>query len=171
MELKSILLYAAFTSSLALAACSTTTQLMTPGPMAAFPDLGVTRAAILRGMALHSWYPDGEAPGQILARLNIRSHQARVLISYDPSRVSFQYVDSINLDYQVGRDGVAYIHRNYNTWVRNLAQAISQELSRGSVVVVAVPPGGGPLPYGGGPSYAAPPSYQNPPPAAGPPAY
>jgi hypothetical protein len=60
-----------------------------------------------------------QGPGLMRGMLNLRTHQAVVDIPYDTQRFSIRYVSSSNLDY----DGNA-IHRNYNSWVQNLQNAI-----------------------------------------------
>jgi hypothetical protein len=55
---------------------------------------------------------------------NLRRHQAVVEILFDTESYSITYLDSTNLKY----DG-AEIHQNYNSWVRNLSNAIYAQIS------------------------------------------
>ncbi len=82
------------------------------------------RAAILKAGASLGWQMRDTAPGQIIATLNIRDHMAQVEISYNRNTYSIIYRDSHNLDY----DG-QNIHKNYNSWVRNLSTKINTRLS------------------------------------------
>ncbi len=61
--------------------------------------------------------------GTIRGTLNIRSHQAVVLIAFKEKEYSINYESSQNLDYYQGQ-----IHKNYNSWIRNLDNAIQREL-------------------------------------------
>lgn len=73
------------------------------------------------------WQMESHGPGLIRGTLNLRSHQAIVDIPFDTRRFSIRYVASTNLDY----DG-AVIHRNYNSWVQNLRNAIVAQSSPSS---------------------------------------
>lgn len=74
---------------------------------------------IRRAGAGLGWRTEPLGPGLVRGTLNLRTHQAVVDIPYDTRRFSIRYVSSSNLDY----DGSA-IHRNYNSWVQNLQNAI-----------------------------------------------
>jgi hypothetical protein len=63
------------------------------------------------------------SPGTIRGMLNIRSHQAVVLITFNEKEYSINYESSQDLDYYQGQ-----IHKNYNSWIRNLDNAIQREL-------------------------------------------
>lgn len=100
----------------------------------------MVREAILRALPQRGWQVESEEQKRLVAVLHIRSHVARVLISYDPQTVWIQYVDSVNLDFRVGADGTRYIHPNYNRWVENLARDIQSSLSTNAQVPVIVVP-------------------------------
>ncbi|WP_149538286.1 hypothetical protein [Siccirubricoccus phaeus] len=70
------------------------------------------------------WIIEPQGPGLMRGTLNLRTHQAVVDIPYDTQRFSIRYVSSSNLDY----DGTV-IHRNYNSWVQNLQNAIMVQSS------------------------------------------
>ena len=82
------------------------------------------RGAILQAGASLGWQMKVVRPGLIVGTLYVRDHMARVEIPYDRRTYSILYRDSNNLDY----DG-ANIHNNYNSWVRNLSNAINERLS------------------------------------------
>jgi hypothetical protein len=63
-------------------------------------------------------------PGKIKATYNARGHQAVIMVSFNQSTFSLQYVSSVDLDY----DG-SNIHKNYNSWVQNLERAIKAQSS------------------------------------------
>lgn len=83
--------------------------------------------AIRLGTAQRGWVISRQESGFMEATLNIRSHVARVGITYDASAIQIRYLDSTNLDYEV-KKGVARIHGNYLKWVNNLARDISVQL-------------------------------------------
>jgi hypothetical protein len=65
------------------------------------------------------WAMTEEGPGQMRAKLAVRSHTATVRINYTPSAYAIAYVDSTNLD-----ASGTQIHKNYNGWVKDLEEAI-----------------------------------------------
>lgn len=80
--------------------------------------------AIRRAGAGRGWVMKRRGPGKIEATLNIRVHTAVVEVSYNKKTFSINYKDSDNLSYDNGS-----IHRNYNSWVKNLRQAILAQIS------------------------------------------
>jgi len=66
-------------------------------------------------------------PGYMEATLNIRTHVAKVGITYDAKSIQIRYIDSTNLDYEVKR-GVRRIHGNYLKWVNNIVRDIGIQL-------------------------------------------
>lgn len=82
----------------------------------------IKRALIGRG-----WTVDAERPGEIDSTLRLRTHVARVRVSWDTQTVRIVYVGSENLDYKVKR-GKKYIHPNYLGWVSNIAKDIGTNL-------------------------------------------
>lgn len=106
-----------------LAACNRTAPIQDGG--GAFlgqASLAQRSDQIRRAGAGLGWAMQPEGPGLIRGTLNLRTHQAVVDIPYDMRRFSIRYVSSSNLDYD-GR----VIHRNYNSWVQNLQNAIIVE--------------------------------------------
>jgi len=111
-----------------------------PVPMG-MPTQG-TRAAIIDTLPRHHWQLEGEQDNHLVAALYIRSHVARVFITYDAQAVWIQYAESQNLSYRVGHDGSRYIHPNYNRWVGNLARDLQRALPLGgqaSLPVIVIP--------------------------------
>jgi hypothetical protein len=76
----------------------------------------IKRALIGRGWAITS-----ERPGEIESTLNLRTHVAKVRVTWDTREVRIAYVSSVDLDYKE-RNGKRYIHPNYLGWVSNIAK-------------------------------------------------
>ena len=79
--------------------------------------------AIIRACYELGWMPRKINNEVIEANLNIRSHQATVNIYYTTNSFHIDYYDSYNLNYNGYK-----IHKNYNSWVRNLEKRILSEL-------------------------------------------
>ena len=84
----------------------------------------VTKAIQRAGIGL-GWQMKEETPGHIVGTLNVRRHIAVVDITYTLDNYSVNYKDSSNLKYNPGANS---IHRNYNSWVQNLINAINVQL-------------------------------------------
>ena len=95
-------------------------------PLGASEDatIGEVTEAIKRAGIGLGWQMKPEKEGQMTGRLSLRSHVAVVEIKYDTKRFSISYLDSANLRYD-GRN----IHRNYNSWVKILSNAIKLQAS------------------------------------------
>jgi len=65
-------------------------------------------------------------PGLAQGQLNLRKHSAIVDIPYSTTSYSINYKSSIELDYDPQTNT---IHKNYNSWVQNLRNAIEVQLS------------------------------------------
>ena len=90
----------------------------------------VTQGIKLAGAGL-GWRMEKIKPGLIVATLYLRTHMAKVNISYNTKSYSINYKDSTNLDYQQNssnHDGQDAIHSNYNGWIQNLSNAIQQQV-------------------------------------------
>jgi hypothetical protein len=88
---------------------------------AGYNQVDVEKAILKAGLGL-GWKMEVVSPGTIRGTLNLRSHQAVVLIPYNEKEYSINYESSQNLDYYQGQ-----IHKNYNSWIRNLDNAIQRE--------------------------------------------
>ena len=86
------------------------------------------RLAIMRGGARRRWVIRPVSLGRLRGTLHLRSHVAVVDIFHDTKTFSIIYVSSVNLLYRKEGD-VAYIHRNYNSWIRNLENDIRIAIS------------------------------------------
>lgn len=83
------------------------------------------REAIIRAGGGLGWVMQEDKPGHVVGTLHLRTHMAKVGITYTTKYYSIDYLDSENLNY----DGTN-IHSNYNGWVQRLQQGISAEISR-----------------------------------------
>ena len=79
------------------------------------------------------------------AQLDERPHSATVAIVYDATNARIDYVDSTNLAYENGPNGEV-IHRNYNTWVKNLASDIKVFAAQAPPPTAQAPPPATPAP-------------------------
>ena len=112
----------------ALAACARTAPIQEGGgEFIGRGTLSQRADQIRRAGAGLGWRMEPQGPGLVRGTLNLRTHQAVVDIPYDTQRFSIRYVSSSNLDYD-GR----VIHRNYNSWVQNLRNAIMAQPPAGA---------------------------------------
>ena len=88
------------------------------------PSLEQVEGAIVTACRDKEWFVDPVADGHIVATVHVRKHTAVVDILYSPTNYSIKYKDSEMLLY----DGTL-IHRNYNKWVKLLADRIDHELN------------------------------------------
>ena len=89
-------------------------------------NLEQTTAAIRRAGSGLGWQMKSISPGHILGELYLRSHVAKVDITFDTKTFNIQYKDSVNLNYEMEDDT---IHSNYNGWIQNLERAIMAQTS------------------------------------------
>ena len=90
-------------------------------------EIGIT---IKQAGASQNWKMTDAGPGKIGGVLSIRAHQATVRIDYSLINYSITYVSSINL-----KDVGYGIHKNYNSWIRDLESAINVYLLKRALVV------------------------------------
>ena len=91
------------------------------------PTMKKVEAAIKKALIGRRWMVKKSDRGEIHATLKVRSHTAKIIIHYSRSKVRFEYVSSVNLDYRV-KKGTPMIHRNYNNWVTYLERDIMNTL-------------------------------------------
>ncbi len=82
--------------------------------------------AITRAAGGLGWIVQKQSDGVVKVTLNIRDHQAVVLINYSATDYSITYESSVNLKYDVSEQT---IHSNYNGWIQNLDNAIKLQIS------------------------------------------
>lgn len=83
--------------------------------------------AIRAAIVLRGWVAAKDENGVIDAILNVRTHEVKVAIKYDPKQVEIKYVDSKNLDYDE-KGGTRHIHKKYNQWIGNMVGDITRSL-------------------------------------------
>jgi hypothetical protein len=108
--------------------------LVDPEPISVPPGLSEKAVAksIRLGVAQRGWVVSRQDPGYMEATLNIRSHVAKVGITYDTKSIQIRYVDSTNLDYEV-KKGVRRIHGNYLKWINNIVRDIGVQLQSAEI--------------------------------------
>lgn len=124
MVLKKIL----FTMMLSalLVACATNKPIYNSSQVAFMQELTETQAqdVIKDALRYKRWkVVSDDNPGEIVADIVVRSHYAKVRITYDMSQFSINYMKSDDLDFDAGKNK---IHRNYNKWILLLEQEIVQ---------------------------------------------
>ncbi|MDR0762662.1 MAG: hypothetical protein LBF13_06405 [Campylobacteraceae bacterium] len=80
--------------------------------------------AILQAGNQRGWVMKKIKDGVISATLYVRNHMALVEINYSATSYNITYKNSQNLNY----DGTN-IHKNYNSWIRNLDNSIQINLN------------------------------------------
>ena len=108
--------------------------LVDPQPISVPPGLSEKAVAksIRLGVAQRGWVVSRQDPGYMEATLNIRSHVAKVGITYDTKSIQIRYIDSTNLHYEV-KKGVRRIHGNYLKWINNIVKDISVQLQSAEI--------------------------------------
>ena len=88
-------------------------------------DLNDVTKAIQRAGTGLGWQMKEETPGHIVGTLFLRSHMAKVDVTYTVDDYSIKYKESSNLEYDAAKNT---IHKNYNGWIQNLTNAINAQL-------------------------------------------
>lgn len=87
-------------------------------------------AAILAGAAKTNWVVRSDEPGRVELSTVVRSkHTVVVAAVYEAGSVRFDYVSSVNMNYDQRRSGEV-IHPNYMAWRARLEQAVNAALVR-----------------------------------------
>jgi hypothetical protein len=84
---------------------------------------------ITKVLARFGWVVASDKPGAIEATYAPRDFTVRIGITFDEHQVQIRYIDSTNLKYEVKKDGITYIHKNYTSWIRNLVNGIGAEFN------------------------------------------
>lgn len=122
-----ILIFVAFW----LAGCATTAPVLDSPRAIDVPgnaSMEEVEDAILDAMRARGWAVHERNRGEIIADLNVRSHFARIGITYNTGAIAIEYMESRNLEYEVV-DGKERIHGNFNSWLTNLSNDIQRNLS------------------------------------------
>lgn len=97
--------------------------LVDPDPVVIPAGLSQEKAVkdIKRALIGRGWTITAERPGEIESTLNLRTHTAKILVTWDTQAVRIAYVSSVDLDYKE-RKGKRFIHPNYLGWISNIAK-------------------------------------------------
>ena len=100
-----------------------------PAPITVPSTVSVAKVGQIIGSALssRSWRIVKHVPGEIDAVYDPRDFSVTIAVHYNARQVQINYVTSNNLKYEE-RNGVRYIHTNYEGWIRNLVTDISNGL-------------------------------------------
>ena len=85
----------------------------------------IEKVIISSGTSL-GWIMKSTGKGHIVATLILRTHVAKVDITFNTKTFSIKYQSSQNLNYDADSN---IIHTNYNGWVQNLEKNITARLS------------------------------------------
>jgi hypothetical protein len=100
-----------------------------PAPIPVPAGVGTAKVEQVIGAALTSrnWRIVKHVPGEVDAVYDPRNFSVTIAVHYDASKVRINYVTSSNLKYEV-KGGVRYIHKNYQSWIKNLVTDIQNGL-------------------------------------------
>jgi len=82
---------------------------------------------IEQALSARNWRIVKHVPGEVDAVYDPRDFSVTIAVHYDPQKIQINYVTSSNLKYDE-RNGVRYIHRNYESWIKNLVTDIQNGL-------------------------------------------
>lgn len=98
-----------------------------PLPVPAGVTAEQTAKAIKAALVGRTWEITEEQPGKIISTLHLRSHMAKIEVTYDEKVINIKYLDSSELMYE-DKKGGRFIHRNYLSWIQNVRSDISRNL-------------------------------------------
>ena len=88
------------------------------------PTLEAIGKAVIRAGGAQGWKMEKVKPGHMVGTMFLRSHMAKVDITFNKDAYNITYKESSNLDYN-GTE----IHKDYNGWISELDRAINREFS------------------------------------------
>lgn len=108
--------------------------LVDPDPVAIPAGLPQEKAVkdIKRALIGRGWTITAERPGEIESTLNLRTHTAKILVTWDTKAVRIAYVSSVDLDYKE-RKGKRFIHPNYLGWISNIAKDMGTNMQLSAI--------------------------------------
>lgn len=103
--------------------------LVDPQPIEVPSNVDVAKVEQIVGSALTSrgWRIIKHVPGEVDAVYDPRSFSVTIAVHYDVQKIQINYVTSTDLKYEE-KNGVRYIHKNYESWIKNLVTDISNGL-------------------------------------------
>lgn len=81
--------------------------------------------SVIKALIQKGWQVKANANGKILAEIMVRTHTAKIEITFDDKQYSINYVDSTNLKYNAENNT---IHKNYNNWIIYIDRLIQMAL-------------------------------------------
>lgn len=108
--------------------------LVDPDPVAIPAGLSQEKAVkdIKRALIGRGWTITAQRPGEIESTLNLRTHTAKILVTWDTQAVRIAYVSSVDLDYKE-RKGKRFIHPNYLGWISNIAKDMGTNMQLSAI--------------------------------------
>ncbi len=85
---------------------------------------GVLRKTLIA----RGWLLTKDAAGEIEAKLDVRTHSIKVRYLVAKQQISIKYLDSVNMDYRLDRQGNPEIHRKYPGWIHNVIIALNRDM-------------------------------------------
>lgn len=103
--------------------------LTNPSPIQVPANVNAAKVEQIIGTALtrRNWRIVKHVPGEVDAVYDPRNFSVTIAVHYDAQKIQIDYVTSSNLKYEV-KNGVPYIHKNYESWIKNLVTDISNAL-------------------------------------------
>ncbi len=81
--------------------------------------------SIIKALTEKGWQVKANSNGKVLAEIMVRTHTARIEITFNDKQYSINYVDSTNLEYNAKKNT---IHKNYNNWIIYIDRLIQTTL-------------------------------------------
>ena len=99
----------------------------TPIPVPANVNSAKVEQIIGSALTARNWRIVKHMPGEIDAVYDPRAFSVTIAVHYDSQKIQINYVTSNNLRYEE-KNGVRYIHKNYESWIKNLVTDIQNGL-------------------------------------------
>jgi len=100
-----------------------------PAPIPVPANVSTAKVEQVIGSALtaRNWRIVKHVPGEIDAIYDPRAFSVTIAVHYDAQKIQINYVTSSDLRYEV-KNGVRYIHKNYESWIKNMVTDIQNGL-------------------------------------------
>lgn len=82
---------------------------------------------IKKALVARNWAVKKDEGGVIHSQIWVRSHSAKIKITYNKKEIKIHFVASENLN-QKNKGETVFIHRNYNRWIKNIERDIQSGL-------------------------------------------
>lgn len=129
MRIKKVGLSLLLVLALVLLMAARQVPLTDPAPIQVPANTNPTQVTqiIEQALSARNWRIVKHVPGEVDAVYDPRDFSVTIAVHYTPAQIQINYVTSSNLKYEE-RDGVRYIHRNYESWIKNLVTDIQNGL-------------------------------------------